>query len=81
MKASERLLNLKGHELIVKRHIDGEISVGYKNCDIKYGGFLISAIGRGFDFESACADYFNLISGHTLVFNAESSNREEIKVL
>lgn len=81
MKSSERLLNLKGHELIVKRNNDGEICVEYKNCDVKCGGFLIGAYGRGYDFETACADYFNKINGHTLVFNAESSNREEIKVL
>lgn len=81
MKASEKLLNLSGHMLSVGKNINGEVYVHYERCDIKDGCFLIGAYGTGDNFELACVDYLNKISGKTIVFNAESSNREEIKVL
>lgn len=81
MKASEKLLNLKGRMLSVGKNINGKVYVHYERCDIKDGCFLIGSYGTGSDFESACEDYLNKISGHTIVFNAESSNREEVKVL
>lgn len=81
MKASEKLLNLEGRMLSVGKNINGKTYVHYERCDIKDGCFLIGSYGTGNSFEEACEDYLNKISGKTIVFNAESSNREEVKVL
>lgn len=81
MKASEKLLNLEGHMLSVGKNIKGKIYVHYERCGVKDGCFLICTYGTGNTFEEACEDYLNKISGKTIVFNAESINREEVKVL
>ena len=81
MKASEKLLNLENRMLKVGKNINGKVYVHYESCDVKDGCFLIGAYGTGNNFEEACEDYLNKISGKTIVFNAESSNREEVKVL
>lgn len=81
MKASEKLLNLEGRMLSVGKNIKGKVYVHYERCDVKDGCFLIGSYGIGNSFEEACEDYLNKISGKTVVFNAESSNREEVKVL
>lgn len=81
MKASEKLLNIEGRMLSVGKNINGKVYVHYERCDVKDGCFLIGNYGAGNSFEEACEDYLNKISGKTIVFNAESSNREEVKVL
>ena len=81
MKASEKLLNLEGRMLSVGKNINAKVYVHYERCDVKDGCFLIGTYGTGNNFEEACEDYLTKISGKTLVFNAESSNREEVKVL
>lgn len=81
MKSSEKLLNLKGRMLSVGKNINGKVYVRYERCDVKDGCFLIGTYGTGNSFEEACDDYLDKISGKTIVFNAESSNREEVKVL
>lgn len=81
MKASEKLLNLEGRMLSVGKNINGKVYVHYDRCDVKEGCFLIGTYGTGNSFEEACEDYLDKISGRTIVFNAESSNREEVKVL
>lgn len=81
MKASEKLLNLDGRMLSVGKNINGKVYVHYERCDVKDGCFLIGTYGTGNNFEEACEDYLNKISGKTIVFNAESSNREEVKAL
>ena len=80
MKASKKLLNL-GKRIIVDKNVHGKVYVHYENCYVKDDCFLIGVFGTGCDFEEACEDYLNKISGKTIVFNAESSNREEVKVL
>ena len=77
----EKLLNLENRMLKVGKNINGKIYVHYERCDVKDGCFLIGTYGTGVDFESACEDYLNKISGKTIVFNAESSNCEEVRVL
>ena len=81
MKASEKLLNLENRMLKVGKNINGKVYVHYENCDVKDGCFLIGTYGTGNNFEEACDDYLNKISGKTIVFNALSSDREEVKVL
>ena len=81
MKASEKLLNLQNRMLKVGKNINGKVYVHYECCDVKDGCFLIGTYGTGNTFEEACEDYLNKISGKTIVFNAESSNLEEVKVL
>ena len=80
MTASEKLLQLD-KQLIVSKDCAGRVCVCYERCDVKDGIFLIGTTGRGANFEEACEDYLRQISGHTIVFNAESDNREEVKVL
>ena len=81
MKASEKLLNLENRMLKVGRNINGKVYVHYERCDVKDWCFLIGTYGTGNSFEEACEDYLNKISGKTIVFDAESRNREEVKVL
>ena len=81
MKASEKLLNLENRMLKVGRNINGKVYVHYERCDVKDGCFLIGTYGTGNSFEEAREDYLNKISGKTIVFNALSSDREEVKVL
>ena len=80
MSAFHRLLNLN-KRLIVGKDVDGQIYVHYEGCDVKGNGVLISICGRGTCFDLACEDYLTKISGKTLVFNAESSDRHEVVVL
>lgn len=81
MKASEKLLNLEGRMLSVGKNINGKVYVHYERCYVKDWCFLIGSYGTGNNFEEACEDYLSKIKGKTIVFNAESSNREEVKVL
>lgn len=80
MTASEKLLQLN-KPMRTSKDCAGRVCVCYERCDVKNGMFLIGAVGRGETFEEACEDYLRQISGHTIVFNAESDNREEVKVL
>lgn len=81
MKASEKLLNLENRTIRVGKNINGKVYVRYERCDVKDGRFFIGTYGTGNNFEEACEDYLNKISGKTIVFNALSSNSEEVKVL
>ena len=81
MNASEKLLNLEDRLLKVGKNINGKVYVHQERCDVKDGCFLIGTYGTGNNFEEACEDYLSKISGKTIVFDAESRNREEVKVL
>ena len=83
MKASEILLSLGNESLEVWRYQtnSGGIGVCYKGCEIKDGPFLIGAHGRGTTFEEACESYLEKIKGKTLVFNAYSHSRYEVKFI
>ncbi|MCI9543541.1 MAG: hypothetical protein HFE93_05005 [Acutalibacter muris] len=74
------LLSL-GKSLEVWQVPSGNIAVAYQDCDLKEGQFLIAVFGTGKTFEDACEDYMNKLHGKTLVFNAYTDRREEIKVL
>lgn len=80
MNAEEILLSLE-KSLEVWKVPSGKIAVSYQNCDIKYGMFLRGDYGTGETFSDACEDYLNQLHGKTLVFNACSSAREEVRVL
>lgn len=80
MTVVDRLLNLN-EPLEVTKIINNLIQVRYRSCDIKDGIMLIGVYGVADTFEDACSDYFNQISGKTLVFNATCENRREVKVL
>ncbi len=81
MDSVKRLLSLEGKQLEVWGVPDGMIAVSYENADVKSGDFLIRTFGTGTSFEEACEDYFSKISGKTLVFNAYSTQRQEVEVL
>lgn len=83
MKASDILLSLEGANLEVWRYAtkDGGIGVCYQHCEVKDGPFLIGVHGGGSTFEEACEAYLEKIRGKTLLFNACSSSRHEVKVL
>ena len=79
-KSSDRLMSLSNRNLIVGKNPYG-VYVEYENCYIKNGGLLEGRYGTGDTFESACDDYLKQISGKTLVFNPNTSDRTEILVL
>ena len=79
MKASDRLLKLKGHSLEVF-HARGKIAVKFIDGDITDGITRTSVFGIGNTLEEACEDYLKEISGKILVFGY-GDGREEIKVL
>ncbi len=79
--ASDILLSLSGESLDVNKDVDGNICVAYRCADVKDGIALVGMCGRATSFESACEDYLKQIRGKTLVFNAESPSRYEVKVL
>lgn len=81
MKASEILLSLQNEHLEVWKYQtkDGGIGVCFQNCEIKDGCFLIGAHGGGKTFEEACESYLERIRGKTLVFNACSPSRYEVR--
>lgn len=81
MNASQRLLSLKGKRLEVWIIQNGEFAVSFQGCEIKQGMFLLSDFGTGKTLESACENYLEKIMGQTLVFNAGTSRREEVRVL
>lgn len=80
-KSSDILLALELAELNVSAIRTGEIHVCYRGADVKDGMFLVSAYGRGKDFEEACADYLSQIRGKTLVFDACTKHRREVTFL
>lgn len=80
MRASEKLLNL-GKRILVDKNIYGKVYVHYENCYVKDDCFLVGAYGTGNNFEEACEDYLNEISGKTIVFKDAYNNCEEVKVL
>lgn len=73
----ERLLQLEGKCLMVRMR-SGRYIVSFAHCEVKNGGFLKSCDGVGDTVEDAANEYMAQISGKTLVFNAESKNREEV---
>lgn len=83
MKASDLLLSLESGHLEVWRfqNQSGRIGVSYKNAEVKEGSFLRGTFGSGKTFDEACEDYLNQIRGKTLVFNAYSDMRREVKIL
>lgn len=81
MTAQDILLSLEHEHLKVWKIPNGKIAVSYENCEIKADAFLISKFGVGNTFAEACEDYLNQIHGKTLVFNAFSQRRREIRIL
>ena len=81
MKSSDILLSLDMENLEVSMNSSKGINVCYKGADVKDGMFLVSCLGRGKDFEEACDDYLSKIRGKTLVFDAGTEDRREVKVL
>ena len=77
---AQDLLSL-GKMMQVRRVPDGKITVSYQRCEVKDGHFLRGTYGIGETFQEACEDYFSQLHGKTLVFNAYTSSREEIRVL
>lgn len=80
MKSSDILLSLEHHDLEVWK-VKDEVCVCYENAQVKDSMFLISAFGRGPDFESACDDYLNQIRGKKVIFKAFEKTREEVTIL
>ena len=70
-----------GYYLEAWQFQNGIIGVCYEDCAIKYGDSIMSASGQGKNFSEACKDYLEKIRGKTLVFNAFSQHRKEIRVL
>lgn len=81
MDAVNILLSLEHKHLEVWKVPDGEIAVCYEHCEVKEGMFLHAIYGTGDTFYEACEDYLNKIRGKTLVFNACTNRREEVRVL
>lgn len=79
MRASEKLLNLKHHHLEVFRSND-KIGVCYQDADVLEYPCRKSEYGIGHDFEEACENYLNIISGKTLVFGY-GKTRKELTIL
>lgn len=80
MNSIDRLLKLD----IAPLHVYASrqyIHVKYAGSEVIKGMFLTTEFGEGLDFQSACDDYLNKISGKTLVFNAYCENRKEVNVL
>ena len=77
----EMFLKLNKDLVISKITDTNEFTVCYRNCDIKKGVALVSEYGRGITLKEALLDYANKISGQTLVFDAYSNNRTEVRVL
>ena len=77
----DRLLSLQGEQLEVWKTDNVTICISYAHCDVKDGYFLISEFGSGTTFYDACEDYYKKICGKTLVFNACTKHRKEVKVL
>lgn len=80
MKAQDILFSL-GKSLTTRKIHDGKVIVHYENCEVKKGIFLEGTFGVGENFEQACEDYLEKLHGQTLVFNAMTKSREEIRVL
>ena len=80
MKSSNILLSLNGERLEVFKNRLG-INVCYPNAEVKDGMFLIAYYGSGRDFEEACDDYLSKIRGKTLVFDACTDRRKEVRIL
>lgn len=77
----EMLINaIPGKRLVIGKDYEDNYYVEYEDSDIKDGDELCGDPGRGHTVESAAKDYAKKISGKTLVFNAETSYREEIKI-
>jgi hypothetical protein len=79
VKASERLLNLEGHRLEVFRNPAG-VCVKFQDSGIRTTGCL-GVYGTGPDFESACENYLEQISGKTLIFAYATDRQREVQVL
>lgn len=81
MTSRDKLFKLQ-KTLEVGKDINGKIYVSYKDSYIKDGYALCGIVGRGYTFEQACEDYYEKISGKTIVFHAfDEKYREEITVL
>ena len=85
---SRKLLNFNNERLIVWIVNEENMTyrhtitcVAYENAKVQEGSILYGAFGEGFDFESACKDYCEKISGCKLIFNPDSENRYEMYFL
>lgn len=81
MSAHDMLFALGARLEVWKVKKSGEICVCYEQCEVKDSIFLKSIFGRGATFSEACEDYLSQIHGKTLVFNACTDSRKEIRVL
>lgn len=80
MNAQDILLSL-GESIEIWKLPNEEVAVSYKHCEVKDGFFLKGTYGTGKTFADACESYLNQIHGKTLVFNAYSESRKEVRVL
>lgn len=81
MTASERLLNTGEYLEVFQYKNDGQIGVCFKNSEIRDGHFLVGECGFGNTFEEACEEYLRMILGKTIIFNAYTTRRREIKFI
>lgn len=81
MSAQDTLFTLGEHLEVWKVQTGGHICVCYEHCEVKDGIFLKAIFGCGTTFSEACEDYLNQIHGQTLVFNACTNSRKEVRVL
>lgn len=81
MKASDRLMSLNVR-LEVFKDINDSVCVEYERSFVVGDGVEIGTVGRGSDFEVACEDYLNQITGKKLrIYNPLDHSNKEIIVL
>ena len=80
-RASDKLFRLDCRHLSVRKDCNGMVMVCYENCEVKDVYFLKGVVGRGSNFEAACEDYMEQISGQTLVFDSMTNYRKEVTIL
>lgn len=81
MRASDRLMNLNV-SLQVFKDINDSVCVEYERSFVIGDGVEIGTVGRGSDFEKACEDYLNKISGKKLrIYDPYTNDRREVTVL
>ena len=76
----DKLLKLQGKSIEVF-NCAGDIGLMYKHSEVSDPPFLVGAYGRGKTTEEAAEDYYNKISGRTLVFNSGTKQEERVIVL
>lgn len=69
------------HDLVMKvRGSEGRYMASFDHAEVKEGGMLASAVGRGKTVDEAIANYIPHIRGKLLVIDAMLPSRREIAV-